>query len=353
MTKRFNPPSAQRLSAVAIAAALAAFAGVAAAQSAKPVKPAVPGYVTNSSGDIVYSGFGACVTPGQGGAPSAACPPAATARTAAAAAPMRTSSEAAPAGRAATVQSAATGGTAQGMPGYAVASDGRVVLSGFGQCVRAGHWTAANAAEPCDRVARADVPPPPPVVAQAPEPKLEPAPAPLAQPAPPPEPPRPVIQKLTLSTDVLFDFNSAELKESGKKRLDELAGQIKDANVDEIIAIGHADRIASEEYNQKLSEARAQAVRQYLEEKVAKANRVTAEGKGESSPVTGEDCKNMGPESKNNKKLVACLQPDRRVEIEVLGSRQIAGGEAPAAGTGATGGAAGTSAPAASEPSKN
>jgi OOP family OmpA-OmpF porin len=207
----------------------------------------------------------------------------------------------------------------------------------------------ANAAEPCDRIARADLPPPPPVVQAPPEPKLEPAPAPLAEAPPPPpapiaqpEPPRPVIQKLTLATDVLFDFNKSELKESGKRRLDELAAQIKDANVDEIIAVGHADRIASEEYNQKLSEDRAQVVKDYLGSKVANANRVTAEGKGESAPVTGEDCKKMGPERASNTKLVACLQPDRRVEIEVLGSRQVAG-EAPAAG-GATSTPAGSGA---------
>ena len=100
-----------------------------------------------------------------------------------------------------------------------------------------------------------------------------PAPAPgaravaLAQ----PEPPRPVIQKLTLSADVLFDFGKAELKDSGKARLDQLAGEIKDANVDEIIAVGHADRIASEDYNQKLSEARAQAVKDYLAQHGAKS----------------------------------------------------------------------------------
>jgi OOP family OmpA-OmpF porin len=221
-----------------------------------------------------------------------------------------------------------------GLPGYVVSSDGRVVLSGFGQCVRAGHWTPANAAEPCDLVARATLPPPP--VAAAPQP--EPAPAPTAQAAPAPapvaqpEPPRPVIQKLTLSTDVLFDFDKAELKDAGKRRLDELASQVKDAEVDEIVAVGHADRIASEGYNQKLSEERAQAVKRYLEESGAKAQRVTAEGRGESQPVTGDDCKKMGAERGSNRKLVACLQPDRRVEIEVLGSRQVAGGETPAAG---------------------
>jgi OmpA-OmpF porin, OOP family len=322
MTTRFKPT--QRLSAVAIAAALTALAGAASAQ----------GYVTDSRGNVVRSTYTDCVRSGQGG-PNAVCPPAGTTvRTASAGSG---SSAAAPSAER-SLSSAPTGATRPaGMPGYAVASDGRVVLSGFGQCVRSGHWTMANAAEPCDRLAVASVPPPAPV-ALAPEPKLEPAPQPqpIAQPAPAPEPPRPVIQKLTLSTDVLFDFNSAELKEGGKRRLDELAGQIKDADVDEIIAVGHADRIASDDYNQKLSEARAEAVKDYLASKARNANRVTAEGRGESVPVTGEDCKKMGPERASNKKLVACLQPDRRVEIEVLGSRQVAGG-APAAGAGTTG----------------
>ena len=323
MTKRFNPPSARRASAVAIAAALAAFAGLASAQ------------VVDSRGNPVRSTYTECVQPGQGPAATGPCVPRVAAATTTAAAPVAASGSAA----GASAPSAATGATEPiRPPGYAVASDGRVVLSGFGTCVRAGHWAPHNAAEPCDRIAVAQVEPPPAPVAAAPEPKLEPAPAPqaLAQPQPAPEPPRPVIQKITLSTDVLFDFNSAELKEGGKQRLDELASQVKDADVDEIVAIGHADRIASEDYNQKLSEARAQSVRDYLQGKVSNARAVTAEGKGESQPVTGEDCKKMGPERAANKKLVSCLQPDRRVEIEVLGSRQVAGG-APAAGAGTTG----------------
>jgi OOP family OmpA-OmpF porin len=134
---------------------------------------------------------------------------------------------------------------------------------------------------------------------------------------------------------VLFDFGKAELKDSGKQRLDQLAGEIKGADVDEIVAVGHADRIASEDYNQKLSEARAQAVKDYLAQQGAKSNVITAQGKGESQPVTGEGCKKLGAERAANKKLVDCLQPDRRVEIEVLGSRTVAGG-APAAGTGSS-----------------
>jgi OOP family OmpA-OmpF porin len=223
--------------------------------------------------------------------------------------------------------------------GYATSSQGNVVINSYGNCVRTGQWTPADAAAPCDRVPRADLAPVP--VAAVPQPQPEPAPAPQVQAAPAPapvaqpEPPRPVIQKLTLSTDVLFDFGKAELKESGKARLDQLAAEIKGADVDEIIAVGHADRIASEDYNQRLSEMRAQAVRDYLTEQRVTAQRVTAEGRGETQPVTGEDCKKLGAERGSNRKLIACLQPDRRVEIEVLGSRQVAGDSPAAAGGGA------------------
>src|SRR5262245_51247394 len=56
----------------------------------------------------------------------------------------------------------------KGVPGYVSATDGRVVLSGYGQCVRNGFWVPSNAVDPCDRVAQASLPPPPPPVAAAP-----------------------------------------------------------------------------------------------------------------------------------------------------------------------------------------
>jgi OOP family OmpA-OmpF porin len=338
MTNRLTPPSAQRLGAVAIAAALTAFAGIAGAQTTS-------GFASSGGGNTLYSGSGNCVR--TQATPAGVCAPMRSASTtavtpASGSEPMRVAQAgAAPAAAGATAApTGATGassaaGTPQATPGYVSSADGRVVLSGSGQCVRSGSWTAANAADPCERVARAELPPPPVVVAPPPEPKLEPAPAPIAIAPAVVEPPRPVIQKLTLSTDVLFDFGKAELKDSGKQRLDQLVSEIKGADVDEIVAVGHADRIASDDYNQKLSEARAQAVKDYLSQVGAKSNAITAEGKGESQPVTGEDCKKLGAERAANKKLVACLQPDRRVEIEVLGSRTVAGG-APAAGTGSS-----------------
>jgi OOP family OmpA-OmpF porin len=221
-------------------------------------------------------------------------------------------------------QQPATGSTEaafpKNAPGYVVASDGRPVLNGFGSCLRTGAWSLGTAAEPCDQIARVSVPVPVVMYEQKPAP---PPPVAVAQ----PEPPRMVIQKVSLSTDVLFDFNKAQLKDEGKRKLDELAAQIKDAKVEEIVVVGHADRIASEAYNQKLSEARAQSVKDYLAERGAKTNVITAQGKGEAAPVTGDQCKKMA-----GKKLIECLQPDRRVEIEVLGSRDVAGTEGPAVG---------------------
>ena len=222
-------------------------------------------------------------------------------------------------------QQPATGSTEaafpKNAPGYVVASDGRPVLNGFGSCLRTGAWSLATAAEPCDQIAQVSVPVP--VVMYEQKPAPPPPPVAVVQ----PEPPRMVIQKLTLSTDVLFEFDKAELKDAGKQKLDELANQVKGAKVDEIVVVGHADRIGSENYNEKLSQARAQSVKDYLAERGAQTNVITAQGKGESAPVTGDQCKKMA-----GKKLIECLQPDRRVEIEVLGSREVAGTGAPAAG---------------------
>ncbi len=334
MTKPFNLPS-RRAACVAIAAALGGLSGVAAAQS---------GVVVDSQGGAVRGGFSECVQSGQAASgPGIACPPATAAAAGSATAPRAaadTTRAASGPSRSAAASSAASGASgtavAPASPGYVQSGVApQVVQDGFGGCVRSGFWTPAMAAEPCDLVARAQVPAVP-VVAEAP--KAEPAPAPIAKaaPEPAPEPPRPVIQKLTLSTDVLFDFNSATLKDSGKARLDQMIAEIKDADVDEIIAVGHADRIASEQYNQKLSEQRAQAVRDYLASEGAKGRAITAEGKGELEPVTGQDCAKLGPERASNRKLIACLQPDRRVEIEVLGSREVAATGSPA-GSGTTG----------------
>lgn len=235
------------------------------------------------------------------------------------------------------VSLAALGTAAIAQPGYLTTGNGQPVTTGDGLCVHTGFWTPDMAVAPCDAVPRAAVAQPPAPVAET-----QPAPAPQPEPLAQEESPRgPVLEKVSLSTDVLFDFGKSELKEPGKQKLDELAGRIQDANLEAIVATGHADRIGKEDSNQQLSEARAEAVKQYLGGKVATQN-IEVAGKGEAEPVTGSACERMGPERKSNRKLVDCLQPDRRVDIEVYGTRTAAGESAPA-GAGASGTGAGSS----------
>jgi OOP family OmpA-OmpF porin len=215
--------------------------------------------------------------------------------------------------------------------GYVTNSARDTARGAFGQCVRTGYWTPALAAEPCDATPRAAVPPVP--VARA-EPAVQAAPAPQPEPTPLAAAPRPVIEKVTLSSDVLFEFGKATLRDSGKEKLDQLAGRISGANVEEIVAVGHADRIDNEQRNQRLSEERAQAVKGYLVDKGLDPQLVKTEGKGESQPVTA--CGKMGAERSSNKKLVECLQPDRRVDIEVFGTRETSG-TGSSSGAGASG----------------
>jgi OOP family OmpA-OmpF porin len=331
MTKRFDSPSPQRFCAVAIAAALATFAGVAGAQTG-----AQPGTLTSSQGDVVRGGFADCVRIGEAKG-SVACPPAAQAQPGASA--TRTAASA-PASRAA--PSSAAGSTAATQPvtkapaGYVESGvGGDVVRSGFGQCVRSGFWTPAMAAEPCDSVARASLPPAPVAAVQpepAPAPQAQPQPAPEPTPAPlaAPEPPRPVIQKFSLSADVLFEFDKAQLRDTGKQRLDEVADGAKDARVEEVVATGYADPIGNEQYNEKLSAERAAAVREYLVQKGVEPERIVSEGRGETQEFTRGQCEKL-----KGRKLIQCLEPNRRVDVEFLGSREVAATGSPA-GAGAS-----------------
>jgi OOP family OmpA-OmpF porin len=196
--------------------------------------------------------------------------------------------------------------------------DGRNVVarSGTGLCWRTGYWTPAAAGTAMAGQFPVGCECDPDVV---PKDKCTPPPAPAAAPVAPG--PKPSAEKIKLAADALFDFDKATLRPEGKAKLDELAAKSKQVKLEVILAVGHTDRIGSESYNQKLSEKRAAAVKQYLVGKGIEPNRVYTEGKGEKQPVTGTTCDKMGKETGKNAKLVSCLQPDRRVEIEVIGTK--------------------------------
>ena len=125
--------------------------------------------------------------------------------------------------------------------------------------------------------------------------------------------------KVTFSADSLFDFDKASVKPAGKQALDKLAGDLKGAQYDAIKVTGHTDRIGSHAYNLKLSTRRAEAVSAYLVESATiPAGKIAARGVDGAEPVTKPgECKG----NKATPKLIACLQADRRVEVEVSGTR--------------------------------
>ncbi len=183
----------------------------------------------------------------------------------------------------------------------------------FGECWRTGTWTKDQAVvEGCDGYVKPAAAPAPVAAkpAPAPAPKAAPAPAPKAAAAP---------QVFTLKGDVLFDLNKANLKPAGKDALDKLFSEIKAQNAKyaTLNVKGHTDRLGSDKYNQKLSEARAKTVADYLISKGADKNAVASVGLGETASVTGNTCDKI----KVKAKLVSCLAPDRRVEIEVDGTK--------------------------------
>ncbi|WP_124551727.1 OmpA family protein [Methylophilus methylotrophus] len=158
-------------------------------------------------------------------------------------------------------------------------------------------------------------PTPEPAPVAAAEPAPEPAPAPAPAPAPVCKPQN---ETVTVSAEKLFGFDKANLREEGRKVLEETAAKIKaNPEINAVIVTGHTDRIGSDAYNQKLSERRAKMVADYLIAQGVDSNIITSEGKGKSEPVV--ECEGK----KVTKKLISCLQPNRRVDIRAEGTKQI------------------------------
>lgn len=205
---------------------------------------------------------------------------------------------------------------------YVVDARGVIARSGAGLCWRTGYWSVELAAKTpvvggefpagceCDKDLM-----PKEVCEPAPKKVVE---EPKTVVAPPVAAVKPAAEKVTIAADALFDFDKAVLRDEGKAKLDEVASKSEALKIETIIAVGHADRIGSDEYNQSLSERRAVAVKDYLVNKGIAADRIYTEGKGEAQPVTGDEC---GTSVKRTKKLIDCLQPDRRVVIEVIGTK--------------------------------
>ena len=128
-----------------------------------------------------------------------------------------------------------------------------------------------------------------------------------------------VNERINLAADALFKFDKYEQKDmlpAGRARLDELAVQLiewEGRGDSRVHLVGHTDRLGSDDYNMTLSQRRAETVRRYLIERGVNAATLTAAGAGKLQPLSEVQCSNILPRPQ----LIECLQPNRRVEVNV------------------------------------
>jgi OOP family OmpA-OmpF porin len=124
-----------------------------------------------------------------------------------------------------------------------------------------------------------------------------------------------LVSRLRINADGLFAFDESEMRNllpGGKARLDHALTEIKDkGDLVSIKVLGYTDRLGSEQYNLALSEARAKAIKHYLVSQGIQTDKIIANGLGETAPLV--TCESQV----RNAALIACLQANRRFEIEV------------------------------------
>lgn len=198
--------------------------------------------------------------------------------------------------------------------GYLVDQRNLIVKDPFNLCWRTGYWTPALANCDCDvDLIPRDV-------------CFPPAPKPAAAPPPPPPPPpaaaAPAPKTLAVSSTGLFAFDKAILTNEAKAQLDkEVVGRLGEFSSLKLIHVeGHTDRIGTQEYNQKLSERRADAVKAYLVSKGVDGSKIETIGMGKTLQI--KSCPDPSPkgEIKTFKQLIECLAPNRRAVVTVSGT---------------------------------
>lgn len=184
-------------------------------------------------------------------------------------------------------------------------AQGKAVKDGSGACV----VTSGVVLPECAGTRAAPAPTP----AQPSAPASPAAPASPSSPAAPARAARPapasVRQAVVIQADALFDFDKSVLRPDGRKSIDDAIGKLRGVDLEMVIATGHTDSVGTDAYNQRLSERRAAAVKDYLVSKGIPASKITTIGKGESQPVA-------------TNKTAEGRQKNRRVDIEFKGVRQ-------------------------------
>ncbi|WP_373795671.1 OmpA family protein [Neisseria dentiae] len=143
-------------------------------------------------------------------------------------------------------------------------------------------------------------------------------------------------ETVSLSANTLFGFDKDNLRPEATETLNALAQRLSNTNVEAVRVEGHTDFMGSEQYNQALSERRANVVANYLVGQGVASNKISAVGLGESQARMTASCEaevaNLGKKVSKAKKraaLIACIEPDRRVDVKIrtLVTKQVAPGQ--------------------------
>jgi OOP family OmpA-OmpF porin len=123
---------------------------------------------------------------------------------------------------------------------------------------------------------------------------------------------------VTVEADPLFDFDKYSIRADARNKLDELVQQLQGVTYGEVIAVGFADPIGTAKYNKGLSQRRAASVKRYLVSKGIPADRIKTEGRGKTEEFASyKNC-----HGQRKQRLIACLEPNRRVEVTVTAEKQ-------------------------------
>ncbi|MDO5068852.1 OmpA family protein [Neisseria sp. Dent CA1/247] len=142
-------------------------------------------------------------------------------------------------------------------------------------------------------------------------------------------------ETVSLSAKTLFGFDKDNLRPEATETLNGLAQRLSNTNVEAVRVEGHTDFMGSDEYNQNLSERRANVVANYLVNRGVASSKISAVGLGESQARMTASCEaevaNLGKKVSKAKKreaLIACIEPDRRVDVKIrtLVTKQVAPG---------------------------
>lgn len=217
--------------------------------------------------------------------------------------------------------------------GY-VKSDTGIARDSYNQCVKSSLWEKGMSLPECggSQTAKAEASQSANAEAAAAEPQAEPSAATAqTEPAPagpaaaaaaaaapiesssssaaaaPAEPAEPRV--VYLGTDAYFGFNDSELSDQAKAKLDRIAERASNSAEARVRVVGHADQVGEEDYNQMLSQRRADAVRTYLIDRGVAQDAVQVEARGETDPIV--NC-----EGQQGASLIDCLQVNRRTEVE-------------------------------------